>query len=190
MSALEVALKDGRQKAALEEIESQSKVPERVARDMKVLRAVGDKNPADMVIPEHFFTVTAVDIARATEGGSESTLTTEYMRQKQELARRRKYQKTLIRVQFPDGMLVQATFSPREQVRHLYEEVRGCINDHARPFTLSLGAQKLQQPNRSLWDAQLVPSALLHFRWQEIKSSDDMSAIIRDELLCAVEFLE
>ena len=115
---------------------------------------------------------------------------TEHMRQKEALARRRKYKRTLVRVQLPDGLLLQMEFSPKERVSDLFSQVTEALADQGREYTLSLGSTVLDSPNHSLWDAQLVPSALLHFRWFNPSSSDDLSAILKDELLCRVEFLE
>jgi len=188
---LQVSRTEARQQTALAAIASSAPVSEAVDRETKVLRVVGDANPAQMVIPDHYFTLTSGDVAAmGATGRTEPTMKTEHMRQKEELQRRRKYKRALIRVQFPDGMLLQMAFSPRERVGDLYEAVTDSVNDKARAFVLSLGAQPLDHPTRSLWDAQLVPSAFIHFRWREPSPSDDISAIMTDERLCQVEFIE
>jgi len=181
----------GKQLGALDRMKASTNVPETVARNTKVIRIVGSKNAADIAIPEHFFELTKGDAAAGmSQTAANPKMKTEHMRQKEALARRRKYKRTMIRVQLPDGLLIQMEFSPRERVSDLFGSVTEALADQGREYTLSLGSGVLDSPNHSLWDAQLVPSALLHFRWFNPSSSDDLSAILKDELLCSVEFIE
>jgi len=188
---IEVARRDGKLQGKLEQVKATTKVAATVERATRVLRMVGSQSASNMVIPEHYFTLTKGDMVAAVGSGSTTDqLKTENMRQKEALARRKKYQRTCIRVQFPDELIIQMEFSPRETVGTLLNEVRNAINDQGRAFVLRLGSEMLNHPTRSLWDAGLVPSALIHFRWKEPSGSDDIGSIMRHELLCSVEFIE
>jgi len=97
----------------------------------------------------------------------ESMLRTKAMREKEEAKAKRKYKYCLIRVRFPDGWILQGTFSVYEPVSAVSEFVSSCL-DTPLPHILAdsvTGARLGEAGDTSLLDLGLVPASLVNFCW-------------------------
>ncbi len=133
------------------------------------------------------------------------------MREREELKERRKYRFCLIRVRFPDGLVLQGTFAIYEKFHSVTEFVSECL-EHPLPFVLHDGAsgklflkkvvkskseliwcsgQKLNDEatgESTLCDLGLVPTSILNFGWHpdvadEIRTQLGNNAVyLKDEI--------
>jgi len=124
-------------------------------------------------LPPDFFNLTKEELKAEQENRRdqierESMLRTKAMREKEEARAKRKYKYCLIRVRFPDGWILQGTFSVYESV----SEVLNFVTDNLQsplPYLLvdsATGARLGQEDSeQSLLDLGLVPASLLNFCW-------------------------
>jgi len=147
--------------------------PPRGPTDFCVL--VNSEEPSSMgslagSLPDNFYELTPAEVkamaqASAARRADDETLRTKAQREADAARRKRRYRKALVRVRFPDGVMVQATFSVRAPVSLLLEWVSGCLREPGHAFELSLPRSKpLSQMDATLEQAELAPAALLNFR--------------------------
>lgn len=134
-------------------------------RDLKVFY------PSDSVtsfdVPEDFY-VSVSEIKREQQRREETTekLCTKEMREKDEQREVRKYRYTLIRIRFPDGILLQGVFRATETMNHVYKFVKENLLNNSVPFQLSTEiGNKLDKGDTSLAELGLAPAAVLNFVW-------------------------
>lgn len=77
-------------------------------------------------VPDSFYNLSAEELKREAESRRKKLeesklLIPKSYREKQAKAARRKYNRTVVRIQFPDGVVLQAIFSPFEPTGSLYE---------------------------------------------------------------------
>ena len=112
-------------------------------------------------------------------------------KEKQAQAARRQYTRTIIRIQFPDGVVLQGVFSPKEPTSALYEFVSSALKQEGLEFELvhPIPVKRRVIPcfpaarerASMLEDEDLVPSALVKFRPHETDSM--VFTGLRNELL-------
>uniref|UniRef100_A0AAV1UIN4 UBX domain-containing protein n=1 Tax=Peronospora matthiolae TaxID=2874970 RepID=A0AAV1UIN4_9STRA len=114
---------------------------------------------------------------------------TQAMRDLDELKRKRVFQTVLIRVQFPDRTVMQATFHPSETIQDVMDHVTECLADQFRASKFYLyvtpPTQKLVA-SKTLIELNLVPAALTYFSWVETPPASDVTSAgshFRSELL-------
>ena len=79
----------------------------------------------------------------------------------------------MIRVRFPDGVLLQATFAASAPVSAVLAWVEGALREPGHPFELAIArGAPLSEMNLSLEHAELAPAALLNFRPTQQGSMD------------------
>ena len=93
-------------------------------------------------------------------------LRTKAMREREEQREKRRYRYTLIRIRFPDGIVLQGTFSVYEKYRAVHDYVCECLATPL-PFVLYETSHRLEpcDYDKFLVDLHLVPSAILTFAW-------------------------
>ncbi|KAG7390310.1 hypothetical protein PHYPSEUDO_008138 [Phytophthora pseudosyringae] len=95
---------------------------------------------------------------------------TQAMRELDELKRKKIFQTALIRVQFPDRAVVQASFHPNETIQDVMDHVTEClaVQYTASKFYLYVTppTQKLVA-TKTLAELNLVPAALTYLSWLE-----------------------
>jgi len=155
-------------------------------------------------LPPDFFSVSADEIKREQQARTEAVeregmLRTKAMREREEQREKRKYKFTLIRIRFPDGLVLQGTFSVYERFSAVLEFVQECL-EYPLPFVLQEAAgsggkrfDDEEVATTSLSDLRLVPSAVLTFAWHssvkeeveaQLKQSGlDQSAYLKSDLL-------
>lgn len=142
-------------------------------------------------LPMDFFWLTAEEIKREQQMKTEQAerslmLRTRAMREREEKAAQRKYRFTLIRIKFPDGPVLQGTFKVNETMQDIRIFVCESLQDPSMEFNLvtSTGlANQAENPESTLLDLQLCPSAILHFT-PVIPSS---SGYLKDDLMVLIQ---
>jgi len=125
-------------------------------------------------LPDHFYEVTPAEAkamaqAAAARRQQDETLRTKATREAEAAKKRRRYRKALVRVRFPDGVMLQATFSVRAPVSLLLQWVSESLREPAHAFELSLPRCKpLGNLEATLEQAELAPAALLNFRSSDV----------------------
>ncbi|KAK2588339.1 hypothetical protein KPH14_004355 [Odynerus spinipes] len=126
-------------------------------------------------LPDSFFDLTVEDAKillrdakRRREELEEAPLLTETQRQfeqnKRTLEQLNKYRHTIIRIQFPDQLVLQASFKPLETVQAVKDFIKNYLNDPTCDFTIYTTPPKyILNPEARLIDENLVPSAILHY---------------------------
>ncbi|XP_068223845.1 UBX domain-containing protein 6-like isoform X2 [Palaemon carinicauda] len=103
-------------------------------------------------LPPEFFNMTTDELKREMQNRTKDVertqmLMTKVMREKLEMREIRKYRFSLIRVRFPDGLILQGTFGVYEKFAEIMTFVRSRLVNDWRPFILSLsGGGKILIP--------------------------------------------
>lgn len=141
-------------------------------RNTRVLNAASALATSSVSLPRDFFQRSKDEIKReATERAEqvqlELSLRTKAMRARDEELKRdvRHYKYCIVRVKFPDSLILQGTFSVSESYSAVLEFVRECIYSSLSGFTLSCPGYKLGEADesKSLLELHLVPAAIFYF---------------------------
>lgn len=140
--------------------------------DIKVLAArEGQSMRFDETIGDDYYALTPAEVkalmdAAAAKRAKEERLLTREQREAERRKQKRMYRKAMIRVRFPDGVVLQATFSASAPVSTLLTWVDECLRESGmHPFELSVArGLPLQDLALSLEHAELAPAAMLNFR--------------------------
>ncbi|CAH0477753.1 unnamed protein product [Peronospora belbahrii] len=118
--------------------------------------------------------------ARQDKMEKAKTFRTRAMRELDELKRKRVFQMVLIRVQFPDRAMMQASFHPNETIQDVMNHVTECLDDqykvskfylYVTPPTQKLAATK------TLVELNLLPAALTYLSWLEVPPQAEVASI-------------
>lgn len=93
---------------------------------IRVFYSVPESVAARIELPDSFYNLSAVELRREAESRRKKIeesklLIPKSYREKQAKAARKRYNRTIIRVQFPDNVVLQGIFSPSESTGALYE---------------------------------------------------------------------
>ncbi|GER31075.1 UBX domain-containing protein [Striga asiatica] len=153
-------------------IEEEPVEPKQVERQIRVFSAVHESVAAKIELPDSFYNLTAEELKRETDERKDEIEESKLLIPKS--YKEKRYKKTFIRVQFPDGVVLQAIFSPSESTGALYEFVSKALKDPSLEFSLQytdlvkhqliprFPANAGKAP--TLEDEDLVPAALIKFR--------------------------
>lgn len=88
--------------------------------------SVSENIAAKIVLPDSFYKLSAEEIKREADMkrkkiAESQLLVPKSYKEKQVKAARKRYKKAVIRIQFPDGVVLQGVFSPREPTTALYQ---------------------------------------------------------------------
>ncbi|KAJ0981297.1 hypothetical protein J5N97_009552 [Dioscorea zingiberensis] len=157
---------------------------EKIDRQVRVFFPVPGSAAAKNEVPDSFYDRASDEIKRELNlrkkkiEDSQLLIPKSY-REKQALAARKKYEKTDIRIQFPDGVVLQGSFLPRETTIELYQFVSAALKAPGLEFELLHPAppkrvipRLIRQGERlpTLEELNLVPKALLRFKPIETES--------------------
>ncbi|XP_039795145.1 plant UBX domain-containing protein 2-like isoform X1 [Panicum virgatum] len=171
-----------------------------IDRQIRVFFSVPGSSVADNDVPDSFYNLTGEEIrneARMRRERLEQSrlLIPKSYKEKQALVARQKYKQAVIRVQFPDRVILQGVFLPGEATGSLYEFVASALKQPGLEFELICPAvpkprvvphfPKPGERARTLQEEGLVPSALLKFKPKETDSV--VFTGLLDELLQASE---
>ncbi|CAN6210652.1 unnamed protein product [Urochloa humidicola] len=183
-------------------VDGQEEVKKTVDRQIRVFFSVpGSSVPDnDVPVPDSFYNLTGEEIRNEAKMRRERLeqsrlLIPKSYKEKQALAARQKYKQAVIRVQFPDRVILQGVFLPGEATGSLYEFVASALKQPGLEFELICPAvpkscvvphfPKPGERARTLQEEDLVPSALLKFKPKETDSI--VFTGLLDELLQASE---
>lgn len=171
-----------------------------VDRQLRVFHAASENLAAKMELPDSFFELSAAELrqeagARRKKAEDSQLLIPKSSREKMAAARKRRYKAAIIRIQFPDGVILQGMFLPREPTSAIHEFVSSSLRDPGNRFDLVVPGQSKSQiipayanggtKIPTLEEADLVPAALLKFQYSEAEALTFTG--LRTDLLAAIE---
>ncbi|KPJ14648.1 UBX domain-containing protein 6 [Papilio machaon] len=154
-----------------------------------------------LALPPAFYALSADELKREQQLRTEAIeksqmLRTRAMREKDELREMRRYKFALIRVRFPDGILLQGTFSVYERYIEIHEFVQEHLEHGDLPFILNTPTgHKLihdEDGTKTLIDLRLVPATVLTFSWdpsilEQINNSPNKDVYLKPEVMILVK---
>ncbi|KNA03592.1 hypothetical protein SOVF_207660 [Spinacia oleracea] len=187
-------------KVASDKVEVEKKVKENepliIDRQIKVFFSVSESVAARITLPDSFYKLSSEEVRREAElrkkkMAESQLLIPKSFKEKQAQAARKRYTRTIIRVQFPDGVVLQGVFSPKESTSALYEFVSVALKQEGLEFELIHPVPLKRRlipcfpaPGErasTLEQEDLVPSALVKFK--PIETDSMMFTGLRNELL-------
>ena len=156
-----------------------------------------------MAVPQDFYNVTPEELKREQQARAEAVeklgvLRTKAMRERDELRELRKYRYTLIRVRFPNGVILQGTFRASEKVVTLMDFIRENLQNDWIPFTVCTSTgQKITEEEKSFAEAGLVPAVLINFAFDPTVMSEvaaqqgalEQDMFLKPEILSLIQSL-
>ncbi|XP_030847070.1 tether containing UBX domain for GLUT4 [Strongylocentrotus purpuratus] len=151
-------------------------------------------------VPDEFFDLTVDDVRRMLSNlrhqsaDSERNLTTKAMRDAQDQKKMKKYDKVVVRVHFPDRIILQGFFRPQEKVEAVKEFVRSNLAEKDQQFYLYTTPPKtiLKDTTQTLFKAKLFPAAVVYFGSQVQKDHylheealGDLASLLQAESIVA-----
>ncbi|XP_034826390.1 UBX domain-containing protein 6 [Maniola hyperantus] len=154
-----------------------------------------------MQLPPSFFARTPEELKKEQQLRTEAMeksqmLRTKAMREKDELREMRKYKFAIIRIRFPDGILLQGTFSVYERYQDIHDFVQENLEHSGLPFVLNTptGHKLIEEEdaNKTLIDLRLVPATVLTFAWhssiiEDINQSPNKDVYLKPEVMVLVQ---
>lgn len=150
-------------------------------RNVKVFNAMTDK-PSSLTFEEpsdEFFELTKADLMcmmsdlrKKLRDVEEQPLITKSLRESMKNERYCKYEQVVIRVQFPNYLVLQGFFKPKETVFSLYKFVKENLEDKNMDFYIYVTPPKkvLNDMSENLIQADLVPASIVYFGCQSEKA--------------------
>jgi len=154
-------------------------------------------------VPDEFYAISKEELKREAELRKEAVeklgmLRTKAMRERDEQRELRKYRFTAIRIRFPNGLILQGTFSTRSPFSALVSFIRDSLSVDWLPFTIiatSAGGRLTEEDNhdKTLAELGLVPSSVVNVTFEEELVAQCRQAgdfyFVKDELLQRIERL-
>ncbi|XP_032590603.1 UBX domain-containing protein 6 [Drosophila grimshawi] len=149
-----------------------------------------------VVLPDDFYRISPEEIKREQQLRAEAIessqmLKTKAMREREEQRNLRMYRYSLVRVKFPNGLLIQGTFNVYEKIADVFEFVQSCLADETLEFNLiasSEGKFNEEDMEKTLYDCKLIPNVLLIFAVPAIPSSGAVDVnFLKEDLLMLVQ---
>ncbi|XP_059655355.1 plant UBX domain-containing protein 2 [Cornus florida] len=176
--------------------------PKKVDRQVRVFFSVPESVAAKIELPDSFYKLSPQEVKREADARKKKIEESQLLipksyREKQAKAARKRYTKTVIRVQFPDGVVLQGFFSPWEPTSALYEFVSSALKEPCLEFDLlhpvlikrrviphfpAAGERAV-----TLEEEDLVPAALIKFK--PIETDSVVFTGLSNELLEIIEAL-
>ncbi|KAK2585180.1 hypothetical protein KPH14_008678 [Odynerus spinipes] len=177
----------------VEALKSAEVIPLEVDRNLQVLLPSQANKMTEL--PTGFFTVTLEELKREQKLRAEAieknqVLRTKAMREKDEQRELRKYRFTLIRIKFPDEIMLQGTFSVHDKYKEVVDFVKENLIDADTPFDLILLlGQKLQEDDydKTLLELRMIPSCLLTFSYKNPAKKDTSQGYLKESVLCLIQ---
>lgn len=136
-------------------------------------------------LPPVFYNLTKDDIKREQQLKSEAVeqsmvLKTKAMREREAERELRRYRFCLIRVRFPDDIILQGTFYSWEKLSHLKEFINENLNNEISYSLISPTGHRLTSDDNSLAELGLAPAAVVNFCSEEETVSE---SILKPEIM-------
>ncbi|XP_058078719.1 plant UBX domain-containing protein 2 [Magnolia sinica] len=151
----------------------------KIDRQVRVFFSVPESVAGKIDLPDSFYNLSAEEVKREAElrrkkMAESQLLIPKSYKEKQAKAARRRYKATVIRIQFPDGIVLQGVFLPWEPTTALYEFVSSSLKEPSLEFELLQPPMPKRRviprfPSAgerapTLDEEDLVPSALIKFK--------------------------
>jgi len=156
-------------------------------------------------VPDEFYAISKEELKREAELRKEAVekmgmLRTKAMRERDEQRELRKYRFTAIRTRFPNGLILQGTFTTRSPFSALVAFIRDSLAVDWLPFVViapSAGGRLSEEDNndKTLAELGLVPSAVINVTFEEElvnqcrQSMETDFYFVKDEFLSKIERL-
>ncbi|XP_074309588.1 plant UBX domain-containing protein 1 isoform X2 [Silene latifolia] len=142
-------------------------------RDIRVFETMKVSQPAPTAVStteetDEFFEFTPEDYYRLMAGKKEDKyLKTKKIREAEAMARRSRITKAVIRVRFPDGITLEATFHPSEPLQSVFDLLNKVLARPELSYYLYTTPPKKQikDTNQNFFDAGFIPGAIVHFSY-------------------------
>lgn len=124
-------------------------------------------------IPDEFYAVKKEEYKREQQARTEAVeklgmLRTKAMKERDEQRELRMYRFTMIRVRFPDGVLLQGTFRTSEKFSALLDFIRENLANDWMPFGIATSTGlKLTEEDLTFAELSLTPAAVVMFSWDQ-----------------------
>ncbi|XP_042506140.1 plant UBX domain-containing protein 2-like [Macadamia integrifolia] len=153
--------------------------PKKIDRQIRVFFSVPESIARKIDLPESFYNLSAEELRREAEMKKKKIAESQLLipksyKEKQVKTARRRFKNAVIRIQFPDEVVLQGVFSPWETTTALYEFVSSALKEPSLEFELLhpvLSKRRVipQFPVAggkapTLDEEDLVPTALVKFR--------------------------
>lgn len=151
----------------------------KIDRQVRVFFSASENMAARIELPDSFYDLSVAEVRREAESRKKKIedsqlLIPKSFREKQAKSARKRYKAAVIRIQFPDGVVLQGVFLPKEPTTALYEFVGSAIKEGCLEFELLTPAlpkrrviprfAKTGERMPTLEDEDLVPTALVKFK--------------------------
>jgi len=157
-------------------------------------------NATKMSVPDEYFRVSAEELRREQQAKKEAIeqlgmLRTREMRERDRVKELRRYRYCLVRIRFPDGILLQGTFAAHEKLTAVFAFIAENLVSDWIPFSLtSSTGHALTDDASGLAELDLAPASLLNLTFDSAVMADISSAkgvklqspYIKPELLAAI----
>ncbi|KAF0980801.1 hypothetical protein FDP41_013284 [Naegleria fowleri] len=175
------------------------KLENTVAKDIRLFKKGDTSFDIDFSnVEEKDFEVTENDVQsmisslrKVQEGGP---LMTKQLREKENQKHERIYTSTIIRVRFPDGYLVQGTFSPNHTIKDVRDFVIQTLDNPETPIVLYIAPpiQRFDDLTKTLKESRLIPAAIINVGLdrKNPKSASFEAPKLKSDLLAKVTDLE
>ncbi|KAK1117724.1 hypothetical protein K0M31_015666 [Melipona bicolor] len=179
----------------LEALKTAQPIPLELDRNLQILLPMQANMRTEL--PPSFFNLTAEDIGKEQQLRTEAVerdqmLRTKAMRERDEKQRLRKYKFSLIRIKFPDNLILQGTFSVHENFQNVVNFISENLINNERPFSLKKLPQTVFNEDcfdKTLLELGLFPATLLMFSWKisEETSHNESIGYLKEELLSVIQ---
>ncbi|KAK9115141.1 hypothetical protein Syun_021938 [Stephania yunnanensis] len=152
--------------------------PKKIDRQIRVFFSVPECVASQIVLPDSFYSLSIDELKREADSRKKKIAESQLLipksyKEKQAKAAKKRYKTTVIRIQFPDEVVLQAIFLPWERTTALYEFVSSALKQQGLEFELWHPAvikrrmiPRFSEGDRAptLEEEDLVPSALIKFK--------------------------
>ncbi|XP_078040246.1 GDI interacting protein 3 isoform X2 [Augochlora pura] len=176
----------------LEALKSAETIPLELDRNLQVLMPVQASRKHEL--PSTFFSITPQELKREQQLRTETfeksqMLMTKAMREREEKQRRRIYRYSLLRIKFPDNIILQGTFFVHEKFQNVFDFISECLENNELPFCLKMIGKTFDQTcfDKTLLELELCPSVTLMFIPLNNAQLNDSIGYVKEELLSLVQ---
>ncbi|KAK8933670.1 hypothetical protein KSP39_PZI015439 [Platanthera zijinensis] len=181
-------------------VPDQQMEPQSIDRKVQVFFSVPESVAAKIDLSDSFYKLSTEELRRESDARRKKIADSQLLiprsyKEKQAMASRKKYKLTVIRIQFPDRVVLQGIFLPSERTTALYEFVSSSLKEANLEFELLSPAVPRVQPiprfpgadgrTPTLEEENLVPSALVKFK--PVETDSVAFTGLADEILERIE---
>lgn len=176
-----------------EALRSAEPIPIELDRNLQVL--MPSQARVRNELPPSFFTISPEEIKKEQQLRTEAVernqmLRTKAMREKDEQRVLRRYKFAVLRIKFPDGIILQGTFSVHEKFQNVTEFVAENLIDDKVPFLLITpdGIKLIEECHgKTLLELRLIPTAIIEFSWNVTEKESMPKRYLKEDVLSYIQ---